>query len=202
MADTPTTTMPKRIVLGSGKVFVIELPDTFSTADPEALITTYAIDANEFGAIKNGATLTYTPTTYTVQDDLGRFVKTIITSEAVTLGCGLITIGGNTFNVLVDTARVSTSSTTGAQIIKIGGTGNSKNKTYLIIFQHIDPKDGDIYVIITGKNTAELQFTLQPGSETILNPTFTAEAADDDGTKVIIVMEKPKTVATTPPSGN
>lgn len=186
------TEMATRIALGSGKIYVVEEPAEIDLSDVDTLITTYVKAANEFAAVKNGATITYTPTTYTAKCDLGRFEKTITQDEVVTLGCGLITVNGDVFNVLVDTGRVS-SSTAGKQVIKIGGTANSKNKSYLIIFEHLDAKDGNIYAIIAGKNTAELQLQFQPGAETVLNPTFTAHGMDDDGTKLLIVMDKPAT---------
>lgn len=188
MSDT--NTMATRIALGSGKIYLVEEPSNLDTSDEDAIISTYAVAANEFAAVKNGATLTYTPTTYTAKCDLGRFEKTVTQDESVTLGCGLITINGHVFNVLVDTGRVKTTAS-GNQVIKIGGTGNAKGKSYLIIFEHLDAKDGNIYVIIVGNNTAELQMAFQPGAETILNPTFTAQGMDEDGTKLIIVMQKP-----------
>lgn len=185
--------MEERIALGSGKIYLDERPATLETDldDLDALITKYCVEDKEFGAVKNGATLTYSPTNYTASDDLGRFTKTIVQDETVTLGCGLITVGANMLKALVDTARVEETKSK-KQVIKIGGTANAKNATYLVIFEHLDAKDGNIYVIIAGKNTAELQFAFQPGTETILNPTFTAEGLDDDGTKLIIIMDKPK----------
>lgn len=184
--------MEERIALGSGKIYLIERPESLDTdlENLDTMITKYCVAANEFGAVKNGATLTYTPTNYTASDDLGRFTKTIVQEEVVTLGCGLITIGANMLKVQVDTARTE-ETTANRKVIKIGGTANAKNASYLVIFEHLDAKDGNIYVIIVGQNTAELQFSFQPGAETILNPTFTAEGLDEDGTKLIIVMDKP-----------
>lgn len=185
--------MEERIALGSGKIYLAERPDSLDTdlADLDAMIAKYCVPQYEFGAVKNGATLSYSPTNYTASDDLGRYTKTIVQEEAVTLGCGLITVGADMLNALVDTARVE-ETTSKKKVIKIGGTANAKNATYLVVFEHLDSRDGNIYVIIAGKNTAELQFAFQPGTETILNPTFTAEGLDDDGTKLIIVMDKPK----------
>ena len=182
--------MATRIALGSGKIYMAEPPETLETTNPESLITTYAVPENEFAAVKNGATVEYTPETYTAEDDMGRFSKTVNQNETATLSSGVMTISGDVFDKLVDTGRVSTTSG-GTQVIKIGGLENSKNKSYLIIFEHLDKKDGNIYVILVGKNTASLSLQFQPGSETILNPTFTAEGMDDDGTKLLIIMQKP-----------
>ncbi len=80
--------MEERIALGSGKIYLIEQPSTLETdlENLDTMITKYCVAANEFGAVKNGATLTYTPTNYTASDDLGRFTKTILQEEDVTLG--------------------------------------------------------------------------------------------------------------------
>ena len=61
--------MEERIALGSGKIYVKERPETLSTdlENIDTLITKYCVAANEFGAVKNGATLTYTPTNYTAK---------------------------------------------------------------------------------------------------------------------------------------
>ncbi|EJX01709.1 hypothetical protein EVA_10182 [gut metagenome] len=80
----------------------------------------------------------------------------------------------------------------GTEIIKIGGASNAKGKSYLCIFEHLDAKDGNIYVMIMGKNNNELAFSFKPDGETILNPVFTAEGMDNDGTKLVIMMNPPK----------
>ena len=188
--------MEKRIALGSGKIYLkntTEITD-LSFDDPEALIKDFCIPENEFGAVKNGATIAYSPTNYTASDDLGRFTKTITQEETVTLGCGLITVGLKMLEVLADSGRVISNSGK-KSFIKIGGTENSKNASYLIIFEHLDAKDGNIYVILIGKNTAELSIAFAPGAETVLNPTFTAEGMDDEGTKLIILMDDPAAVS-------
>lgn len=190
MSETATGNMATRIALGSGKIYVTDVPESLDLTDVDALIASYAKAVNEFGAVKNGATLSYTPTVYTAEDDLGRFSKTVVQSDVATLAAGVMTINGNTFAVLVDTGKVSTT-TGGNTVIKIGGAANAKNKSYLVIFEHLDAKDGNIYVILVGKNTAELSLAFAQGAETILNPTFTAEAMDGTGVKVIILMQKP-----------
>ncbi len=54
--------------------------------------------------------------------------------------------------VMVDTARTE-ETTANRKVIKIGGTANAKNASYLVIFEHLDAKDGNIYVIIVGQTT-------------------------------------------------
>lgn len=189
---TPTVTEdPKRIVLGSGENYLKEVTGSVDTTDIDALITDLFKPENLWGDTKNGATLTYTPTSYTVNDDLGRVTETSLTKEEVKLTFGLVRVNSKILLPLMETARKEVSKVTGRTIIKIGGIVNATGKSYLVGFKHLDAKRGNIYVIIIGKNDGELQFSFNPESETILNPSFTAGAMDEDGTKIIVVMDQP-----------
>lgn len=192
MPEATTTTETKRVVLGSGENYLKEVDGTIDTSDVDALITNYFKAENLWGDTKNGAQLTYTPTTYTVNDDLGRVTETFLTKEDVKLAMGLVRLNDKILLPLMETARKVTSSETGRTIIKVGGIANATGKSYFVGFKHLDAKRGDIYVMIIGKNDGELQLAFNPESETILNPSFVAGAMDTDGTKVIIVIDKPK----------
>ena len=190
--QTPTTTKEtKRVVLGSGENYLKEVEGTIDTSDVDSLITTYFKAENLWGDTKNGAQLTYTPTTYTVTDDLGRVTETVLTKEDVKLAMGLVRINDKILLPLMETARKASSSVTGRMALKIGGIANATGKSYFVGFKHIDAKRGNIYIMIIGKNDGELQLSFNPESETILNPSFVAGAMDTEGTKVIIVMDPP-----------
>ena len=173
------------ITLGSGKLYYSEYTDdsSFAFADIKAL----CIDDNRLGLIKSGATLTYTEETYEEKDDLGLASKVITTKEEVKLKCGLITWTGNTISVLVD--RSSVDSAAGVRTTKIGGAGHTKGKYYVLVFHHEDPTDGDLYVVIVGRNTVGLSLTFATESGSLLEPEFTAKPHDDDGTLVAIYEE-------------
>lgn len=187
----------KRIVLGSGENYLKEVTGTVDARDVDQLITDLFTADNRWGDTKNGATLTYTPTSYTVTDDLGRIMETTLTKEEVKLTFGVVAINSKILLPLMETARVETSTVDGRVIVKIGGIVNATGKSYLVGFKHLDAKRGNIYVIIVGKNDGELQFSFNPESETVLNPSFTAGALDADGTKIIIVMDQPGTATDT-----
>lgn len=190
---TPTTTIEtRRVVLGSGENYLKEVNGTIDTSNIDTLITTYFVKENLWGDTKNGAQLTYTPTTYTINDDLGRVTETVLTKEDVKLSMGLVRINDNILLPLMETARKVESSVTGRMALKIGGIANASGKSYFVGFKHIDAKRGNIYVVIIGKNDGELQLSFNPESETILNPSFIAGAMDTEGTKVIIVMDPPQ----------
>lgn len=191
----------KRVVLGSGENYLKEVDGVIDTSNIDSLITTYFKKENEWGDTKNGCTLTYTPTTYTVTDDLGRVVETFLTKEEVKLALGLVRVNVPILKPLIETAREGTTTVSGRQTLKIGGLENATGKSYFVGFKHLDKKRGNIYVMIIGKNEGELQFSFNPESETILNPTFTAGAMDTEGTKVIIVIDKPGAGSTTESGG-
>lgn len=187
----------KRIVLGSGENYLKEVTGTIDADNVDQLISELFTADNRWGDTKNGATLTYTPTSYTVTDDLGRIMETTLTKEEVKLTFGVVAINSKILLPLMETARVETSTVDGRVIVKIGGIVNATGKSYLVGFKHLDAKRGNIYVIIVGKNDGELQFSFNPESETVLNPSFTAGALDADGTKIIIVMDQPGTATDT-----
>ena len=172
------------ITLGSGTLYHEAYTDKIPTFSE---IKTFCVAEKRLGHIKAGAALTYTEETHTEKDDLGLASKTITTSEEVKLKCGLLTWTGNTISVLVD--RSESSEETGVRTTKIGGAGNAKGKYYVLVFHHEDPTDGDLYVVIVGRNTAGLTITFAADNGSVLEPEFTAKPHDDEGTLVTIYEE-------------
>lgn len=170
--------VPKRIVLGSGKLYLTQ----FSGSVPDT--DTICVDDNLLGYISGGATLAYTPTFYTAQDDLGYVTKTIITEEEVTLTSGIMTFNGNTLEKLCDTARVSEDATTHLRTVLFGGISNADHAQYVICFHHPDPIDGDIWVIIVGNNQNGFSLAFAKDQETVIDAEFKALAQDDQGTLI------------------
>lgn len=182
--------MPKRtgdpITLGSGKLYYQE--HTGSTMPNFEAIKALCTDTNRLGLIKSGASLTYTEETYEEKDDLGLVSKIITTKEEVKFKAGLITWTGNTLGVLIDRSTVSTTAGS-VRTTKIGGAGNTKGKYYTLVFHHEDETDGDLWVVIVGRNTAGLSLTFASESGSMIEPEFTAKPHDDDGTLVTIYEE-------------
>lgn len=180
--------MPKRkgdpITLGSGKLYFQEYTDTVPDF---AAIKALCVTEHRLALIKGGASLEYTEETHTEKDDLGLASKTITTSEEVKLKCGLLTWTGNTLQVLVD--RSKSTEANGVRTTKIGGAGNAKGKYYVIVFHHEDKTDGDLWVVIVGRNTAGLSLAFATDAGSTVEPEFTAKPHDKDGTLVIIYEE-------------
>lgn len=179
--------MPKRdgktITLGSGKIYLQAFSDAMPTVD------TLCVEANLLGYIKGGAALEYTQETYEEKDDLGYVSKIITTLEDALLKCGLITWNGNTLKKLVDRATVTESA--GKRTTKIGGAGNAQGGYYAIGFLHEDPTDGNLWVLIKGRNTAGFTLTFSSEEGTLVEPEFKALPHDDDGTLIELIEEIP-----------
>ena len=170
----------KTITLGSGKIYL----QTYSgTTVPT--YSTLCTDTNLLGYIKGGAALEYTQETYEEKDDLGYVSKIITTSEEAVLKCGLVTWNGATLKKLID--RCTSTTTSGVTTTKIGGAGNAQGGNYAICFEHKDSVDGDLYVLIIGRNTAGATLTFSKDSATVIEPEFKALPQDDKGTLIQLI---------------
>lgn len=178
----------ENITLGSGKPYIAEfdgeMPSIEDICKPENLL----------GYVKGGAELSYTEETYEEKDDLGYVSKIITTSEEALLKLGLLTWNGDTVKYLADRCKVTEDKTNGTRTIHIGGAGNAQGKEWAICFHHEDKKDGDLYILIRGKNTAGFTLTLAADAGTVIEPEFKALPQDDNGT-LITLIEKIDTAA-------
>ena len=173
------------ITLGSGIPYIMEMPSNGTLPTVDAI----CVASNRLGYVKGGAALTYTAEPHEEKDDLGYVSKVITTSEEVLLKLGLITWNGSTLQKLVDRCTVTEEG--GKRTIKIGGAGNAQGKEWVVCFHHVDQKDGDLYVLIKGNNTAGLTLTFAADAGTVIEPEFKALPQDDNGTLVQIIEEMP-----------
>lgn len=171
------------ITLGSGKIYL----KAFSEAMPT--VETLCTEENLLGYIKGGAALEYTQETYEEKDDLGYVSKIITTSEEALLRCGLLTWNGETLQKLIDRCKSSTES--GKRITKIGGQGNAQGGYYAICFAHEDKTDGNLWILIKGRNTAGATLTFAADAGTVVEPEFKALPQDNDGTLIELIEEMP-----------
>lgn len=175
----------KTITLGSGKIYLQTFSDTMPTVD------TICKAENLLGYIKGGAALEYTQETYEEKDDLGYVSKVITTNEEVLLKCGLLTWNGETLKKLID--RCQTSEASGKRTTKIGGAGNAQGGYFAICFHYEDKTDGDLWILIKGRNTAGATLTFSADEGTVVEPEFKAMPHDDAGTLVELIEELPAT---------
>lgn len=171
------------VTLGSGKIYL----QTFSESMPT--VDALCVESNLLGYIKGGASLEYTQETYEEKDDLGYVSKIITTNEEVVLKCGLLTWNGTTLKKLLD--RCSSTEASGKRTTKIGGAGNAQGGYYAICFHHEDKTDGDLWILIKGRNTAGATLTFATDAGTTVEPEFKALPHDSDGTLVELIEEIP-----------
>ena len=171
------------ITLGSGKIYLQAFAEEMPTVD------TLCVQVNLLGYIKGGASLEYTEETYEEKDDLGYVTKVITTSEEALLKCGLITWNGNTLKNLID--RCTVTEAAGKRTVKIGGAGNAQGAHYAICFFHEDKVDGNLWILIKGRNTAGATLTFAADEGTVIEPEFKALPHDDAGTLVELIEEIP-----------
>lgn len=173
----------KTITLGSGRIYLVTYADTMPTVD------TICVEENLLGYIKGGAALEYTQETYEEKDDLGFVSKIITTNEEALLKCGLLTWNGATLQKLID--RCKSTESGGKRTTKIGGAGNAQGSYYAICFFHEDLIDGNLWVLIKGRNTAGATLTFATDSGTVVEPEFKAMPHDDAGTLIELIEEVP-----------
>lgn len=173
------------ITLGSGKIYLTPYSDAMPTVD------TVCVDENLLGYIKGGAALEYTQETYEEKDDLGFVSKIITTNEEAILRCGLLTWNGATLKKLID--RCQSSEASGKRTTKIGGAGNAQGGYYAICFFHEDKTDGNLWIMIKGRNTAGATLTFAVDEGTVVEPEFKAMPMDNAGTLVEMIEEIPAT---------
>lgn len=171
------------ITLGSGKIYLEAFSDTMPTVED------LCSDDNLLGYIKGGAALEYTQETYEEKDDLGYVSKIITTSEEAILRCGLLTWNGTTLQKLID--RCGSTEASGKRTTKIGGAGNAQGDYYAICFFHEDKTDGNLWVLIKGRNTAAVTLTFSVEGGTVVEPEFKALPHDEDGTLIELIEEIP-----------
>lgn len=171
------------VTLGSGKIYL----QTFSESMPT--VDALCVESNLLGYIKGGASLEYTQETYEEKDDLGYVSKIITTNEEAVLKCGLLTWNGTTLKKLLD--RCSSTEASGKRTTKIGGAGNAQGGYYAICFHHEDKTDGDLWILIKGRNIAGATLTFATDAGTTVEPEFKALPHDSDGTLVELIEEIP-----------
>lgn len=174
---------PENITLGSGKAYIAE----YDAATGMPTHTEICKPENLLGHIQGGAELSYTDEPHEEKDDLGLVSKVITVTEEAILKLGLLTWNGNTLQKLADRCKVTTGE--GIRTIHIGGAGNAQGKDWVVCFFHEDKKDGNLWVLIRGRNTAGFTLTFAVDAGTKIEPEFKALPQDDNGTLITIIEE-------------
>lgn len=170
-----------KITLGSGIPYIMEFTGAMPTH------TDICKPENRLGYVKGGAELSYSEENVVEKDDLGYVSKVITTSEEAILKLGLLTFNGETLQKLIDRCQVTEAE--GLRTIHIGGSGNSQGKEWVICFYQEDKKDGNVWVLIRGRNTAGFTLTYSAEEGSVIEPEFTALPQDENGTLITMIEE-------------
>lgn len=179
---------PENITLGSGKAYIAEYAEGTMPTHTDVCKT-----ENLLGHIQGGAELSYTEETHEEKDDLGLVSKVVTISEEALLKMGLLTWNGNTLQQLADRCKVTEDKSKGTRTIHIGGAGNTQGKEWVVCFFHEDKKDGNLWILIRGRNTAGFTLTFAMDAGTKIEPEFKALPQDENGTLITIIEEIPTT---------
>ena len=171
----------KNIILGSGKLYLAKYTgETFDAS-------TVAVEANQIGLVKGGASIEYKPTTTEIYDDLKVVHKRFITGEEVIFKTGLITFDLNALATIAGDASYTTA--TGTKTLKLGGKEGREIQKLALVFVHTKSDTKSITVSMIATNEAGLNLAFKPDEATQIDAEFKAVSMDDNGVLVQIEEE-------------
>ena len=183
----PGTGKTQRVVLGAGKWYIA--PYTSGALDME----TVEEEDNLLGYTQGGATITFTPETYTIEDDIGMVRKTFQTKAAAEMKTGLLTFTADSLAAMLSVGQATqtpaSASARGKTTLKLGG-GKSALKKFSVVFVYEDDETGfKTRIGMVATNTAPLELVFAKDAETVVDVTFTAESNGVDDTIIVIEEE-------------
>ena len=183
----PGTGKTQRVVLGAGKWYIA--PYTSGALDME----TVEEEDNLLGYTQGGATITFTPETYTIEDDIGMVRKTFQTKAAAEMKTGLLTFTTDSLAAMLSVGQATqtpaSASARGKTTLKLGG-GKSALKKFSVVFVYEDDETGfKTRIGMVATNTAPRELVFAKDAETVVDVTFTAESNGVDDTIIVIEEE-------------
>ena len=183
----PDTGKTQRVVLGAGKWYIA--PYTSGALDME----TVEEEDNLLGYTQGGATITFTPETYTIEDDIGMVRKTFQTKASAEMKTGLLTFTADSLAAMLSVGQATqtpaSASERGKTTLKLGG-GKSALKKFSVVFVYEDDETGfKTRIGMVATNTAPLELVFTKDAETVVDVTFTAESNGVDDTIIVIEEE-------------
>lgn len=171
----------EQVVLGAGKWYL--KPYTSGEINLEEI----AVAENLMGYTQGGATVTYTPETYTIEDDIGRIKRTFMVKADATMKTGLLTFDVKSLAALLSVGVVSQNEGKTKNILKLGG-GRAELKRFMVVFEYEKNKAKNQYIRVgmIATNTAAMEFAFTKDKETVPDITFTADTNGVDDTILVI----------------
>ena len=159
----------KQTLFGSGKVYSADFDaSTFpvisdftkmtkaESAAAYEYIKKICIPENRIGLLKGGYQFNLTTENLSDQDDLGELKIDTIKKETGTSSFSLFNVNGKIIASQYPTAEYSEVAEDGSSLAAIGGLEHIDETIHVIIFERIDKKNGNTYVVAAGKNISGL----------------------------------------------
>ena len=170
----------KDMLLGSGDLYIMAYEGSIP-ADG-----TIESSENMIGGIKGGATISYTPTIYSVSDDMRRMKKSLITAEEATFKTGYLSFD------LGEIAQIALGSHlesyAGKSTLAVGG-GQTITE-YLLRFVHTMGNGKKVRVSMIGTPVSGFELAFSPENESVINAEFSAVPMNAQGHLFTIEVEQ------------
>ena len=164
----------KDMLLGSGDLYIINYTGGDIPAD-----ATIETEANMIGGIKGGATVSYTPTIYSVSDDMRRMKKSLITAEEATFKTGYLSFDlGEIAKIALGSNLQQTYDGTKSTLSVGGGQTISE---YLLRFVHTMGNGKKVRVTMIGTPVSGFELAFSPENESVINAEFSAVPMNAQG---------------------
>lgn len=169
------------VIMGAGDWFVKEYES--GEVDCEAV----CVDENYAGETSGGATVEYTPTTYTIEDDRGKLRRTFMVKADAKMKTGMLTLDVKSISNMMSVGVLKMSEDGKKRILKLGG-GRAELRRFVVVFRY--PKDEDkglyIYVGMVATNVSPLTLAFTKDKETVQDLEYTADTNGVDDTILVI----------------
>ena len=164
----------KDMLLGSGDLYIMAYSGGGIPED-----ATIETSDNMVGGIKGGATVSYTPTIYSVSDDMRRMKKSLITAEEATFKTGLLSFDlGEIAKIALGSSLQSSYSGTKSTLSVGGGQTITE---YVLRFVHTMGNGKKVRVSMIGTPVSGFELAFSPENESVINAEFSAVPMNAQG---------------------
>lgn len=174
----------EQVIMGAGRWYLKPY-----TAGEDLDLAAVAVEENLLGYTQGGATVSYTPTTYTIEDDIGMVKRTFMTTAAAMMKTGLLTFDIRSLAALLSVGQLTQSDDGKKNILKLGG-GRAELKRFMVVFEYEKDKEKKLYLRVgmIATNTAAMEFAFTKEKETVPDIEFTGGTNGKDDT--VLVFEE------------
>ena len=171
----------QQVIMGAVEWFI--KPYTSGEVDCEAV----CIDTNYAGETSGGATVEYTPTTYTIEDDLGKLRRTFMVKADAKMKTGMLTLDVKSIGNMMSVGVLTEDTSKNKRILKLGG-GRAELKRFMVVARYVKDAEKNLYIYIgmIATNVSPLSLAFTKDKETIQDLEYTADTNGVDDTILVI----------------